>query len=241
MIRLFLIASLLCLSFLNAAQDHRKRYAANTQQKIIYTNKQLRIKPPATDDQTAYGTYFGLEGHYATGTQTDRRQLSKNLYRENDEAMIYNEVTFKLGFGDIGEDRAELGLTINKGYKFKDSTVESEFDTGRSIDFSYFFIFRSMYEAVDTTNIIPFVRLGAGVGQFDIKSEYQEYYDGARTILSTEYKYGAGIFSQLSRRMELSFCYLIIKREFQKIDNNDFPQEIIHNTGGLSLGLNYHF
>jgi hypothetical protein len=155
--------------------------------------------------------------------------------------MIYNEVVFKLGFGDIGDDRLELGLAINKGYAIKDSTVESEFDTGRSIDLSYFFTFKSLYEPLDTTNMIPYVRFGAGIGQFDIKQAYQEYYGGTETIIATEYKYGAGLFSQLTRQMELTFCYLIIKREFQKIEDSGFSKQIIHDTGGLSLGLNYHF
>ncbi len=238
--RLLLILMLLLPALLNGA-EYRKRIAANSQQKIVYTNKRLQIKPPSTDEQPAYTVYFGLEGHYGTGTQTERTRLSKNLYREFDEAMIYNEVTFKLGFGDIGDNRFELGLSINKGYSLKDSTVESEFDTGRSLDLSYFFTFKSLYEPLDTTNIIPFVRIGAGIGQFDIKQEFQEYYDGTETILATEYKYGAGLFSQVSRRMELSLSYLIIKREFQEIEDSGFSKEISHDTGGLSLGLNYHF
>ena len=233
---------LLLLGTLLSASDYRNRQpSASTQQKIIYTNKRLQIKPPVTDSSIAYSTYFGIEGHYATGTQTERTQLSQNLYREYDEPMIYSEITFKLGFGDIGDDRLELGLTINKGYVLKDSTVESEFDTGRGVDLSYFFTFKSLYEPLDTTNFIPYVRLGAGIGQFDIKQEYQEYYDGTQTIIATEYKYGAGVFSQLTRRMELTFCYLIINRQFQEIEDSGFSKEITHDTGGLSLGLNYHF
>ena len=241
MLRLLTLLLFLSFSFSEAA-DYRNRHAANTaQQKIIYTNKRLQIKPSSTEHDLSFSTYFGIEGHYATGTQTERTQLSQNLYREYDEAMIYHEVTFKLGFGDIGDDRLELGLTINKGYVLKDSTAESEFDTGRSADLSYFFTFKSFYEPLDTTNFIPYIRLGAGIGQFDIKQEYQEYYDGTQTIIATEYKYGAGIFSQMTRRMELSFCYLIINRQFQEIEDSGFSKEILHETGGLSLGLNYHF
>lgn len=233
---LFLGISILCGS------DYRKRVAAtHSQPKIIYTNKRIQVRPPSTKNHPVYRTYFGIEGHYGTGVQTERTRLSKNLYREYDEPMIYNEVTFKLGYGDIGEDRLELGLAINKGYSLKDSTVESEFDTGRSIELSYFFTFESLYEPLDTTNFIPYVRFGAGIGQFDIKQAYQEYYDGTQTIIAMEYKYGAGVFSQLTRRMELTFCYLIIKREFQEIEDSGFAKEIIHDTGGLSLGLNYHF
>lgn len=232
---------ILLLGTLLSGTDYRKRIAANGQQKIVYTNKRLQIKPPSTENTPAYTTYFGIEGHYGTGNQTERTRLSKNLYREYDEPMIYNEVAFKLGFGDIGEDRLELGLTITKGYSLKDSTAESEFDTGRGIDIAYLFAFNSLYEPLDTNNIIPFVRLGAGIGQFDIKQEFQEYYDGTETILATEYRYGFGVFSQLTRRMELMFSYLIIKREFQEIEDSGFDKEILHDTGGLSLGLNYHF
>jgi len=239
--RILLLLVVLGASFVDAS-DYRSRQAAvNTQQKIIYTNKRLQLKPPSTDSDISYSTYFGIEGHYATGTQTERTQLSKNLYREYDEAMIYHEVTFKLGFGDIGDDRLELGLTINKGYVLKDSTVESEFDTGRSLDISYYFAFKSLYEPLDTTNFIPYLRIGAGIGQFDIKQEYQEYYDGTQTIIATEYKYGVGVFSQVTRRMELTFGYLIINRQFQEIEDSGFSKEITHDTGGLSLGLNYHF
>lgn len=242
MTRLLFSALLLLTVTLEAAE--RKYPTAVTppqQQKIIYTNKRLSVKSPVSDDSGHFGTYLGLEGQYATGIQTERTRLSEHLYRENDEAMIYNEVTFKLGFGDIGEDRFELGLTVNKGYSFKDSTVKSEFDTGRSLDASYSFIFDALYEKIDTGNIIPFFRIGVGIGQFDIKEEYQSYYNGAKSILATDYKYGAGLFMQLTRRMEFSFSYDIVKRQFQKIEDSGFDKEIIHNTGGLSFGINYHF
>jgi opacity protein-like surface antigen len=221
----------------------RKRIAASTpaQQKIIYTNKRLTILPPQASSAERFGTYLGLEGQYATGIQTDRTRLSEYLYREYDEAMIYNEITLKLGFGDINDDRFEIGLTVNKGYALKDSTVTSEFDTGRSLDISYYFVFNSFYEAVDTTNFLPYFRIGIGIGQFDIKEEYQASYNGEESIYSTDYKYGVGVFGQMTRRMELTFGYDIVRRQFQKIEDNGFEKEIVHNTGGLSLGLNYHF
>ena len=232
----------LLLHHLDAAERKRVAAALPTQQKVIYTNKRINILPPQTDGVERFGMYLGLEGQYATGIQKDRTSLSENLYRENDEPMIYNEVTLKLGFGDINEDRLEFGLTVNKSYVLKDSTATSEFDTGRSLDVSYTFVFDSFHDAVDTTNFLPYFRIGIGVGQFDIKEEYQNSYRGTESIYSTDYKYGIGLFSQLSRRAELTFGYDIIKREFQKIEiENGFEKEIIHNTGGLSLGINYHF
>lgn len=234
----------LLLTSLLAAQGYEKRkkryYGSSNQKTVVYSGPKALQQPAPATPRRNRSYYIGIATQYAQGSQMESTRLSSNLYRQQKEAIIYNELTFFLGIGSMSEDRIEIGLTMNKSFFPKDSTVNTEFEKGRSLDLAYSFIFESLYNPVDAYNIIPFFRIGLAIGQFDIKDEYQEYYAG-ESILATDYSATLGLYFQLSPSLESQAGYVITKREFQDIKEGSFVKETSHDTGGIGVGLSYRF
>jgi len=236
---------LLCILLLgildaNGYDKRKKRYYSNVDQtNIIYTGKKT-AQPEATPQNTPLAYYIGFTTRYAQGTQSETTRLSSDLYRIKEEEIIYTELTFTFGIGDIGEDRLEFGLSMNKNFVPKDSAADTEFEKGRSLGVAYSFVFDSLYNRVDSSNVIPYFQIGLAVGEFDIKDEYKEYY-ASQSILSTDYLGGMGLYSQLASNLELHLGYEVIKRDFQDIKESMFTKKTAHLTQGISAGLNYHF
>lgn len=235
---LFLLAATLCSSALLGAE--KRRLYPVPQQTVIYSGPKDSLPKTTQDNPEKTRWYIGLRGIYATGEQTLRTQLGESIYREDRYDVTGRDVGMILGFGGMGSDRIEMVVSPSRSFSYTDSTHVEEFSIGRGLDLSYYFVMDVLYQKANPSNIVPYIKMGVGISQFDIEQSYSETYD-ADTILANDYFLGFGSLFQLGNRVSVSAAYLVTYREFQSIESGSYEKRITQRLNALEVSLQYHF
>ncbi len=183
------------------------------------------------------GFYVGLEAYRGMGTRTWKTtDADTSVTTETEENIEFSQQTLKIGMLVEGH-RAYLGLTAGKDIT-EDGT--SQYKEGHSIDAGFDFVFDTLYDASSSSNILPFLRAGIGIGFYEHLDEDKIYYEDD-TATAVEVRLGVGIYYQIDRTFEVAASLERLASVQYFKDTNDNTLEITDALSSLSVGVNYHF
>lgn len=183
------------------------------------------------------GVFIGVETYGASGTRTYAITTSGESTTELEHDIDYTQQTLKLGIGDLGDNRLAVGFTFGKDISYEGDSL---YKSGTSVDIIWDIVMSSLYQESSQSNLLPFFRLGFGIGSYEYLDEEKSLYteDSATTA---EFKFGFGAYYQIDKTFELALSYDFQIAAFSYEDPDGDIMNITDDIGGLALGFNIHF
>jgi len=183
--------------------------------------------------------YIGLETYSATGTRTNKYTDSSGWTAEATADIDFTQRALKIGFGKLGENRLTIDLT--SGRDITDSTSgDSYYKEGTGVGLTWDIVMSSMYKSASASNLLPFLRLGFGIGTYEYLDEYKYLY-AEDTVSTVEFKWGIGVYYQINKTFELSASYDSQTAALAYENASGDKWEITDQVGGVAIGFNVHF
>lgn len=183
------------------------------------------------------GVFIGIETYEASGTRTYTVTASGESTTELEHDIDYAQQTLKLGIGDLGDNRLAVGFTFGKDISYKGDSL---YKNGTSVDIIWDIVMSSLYEESSQSNLLPFFRLGFGVGSYEYLDEEKPLY-AEDSATSAEFKFGFGAYYQIDKTFELALSYDFQITAFSYEDPDGDIMNVADDIGGLALGFNIHF
>ncbi|MDQ1339647.1 MAG: hypothetical protein QG567_800 [Campylobacterota bacterium] len=183
------------------------------------------------------GVFIGIETYGASGTRTYTISTSGNSATELEHDIDYAQQTLKLGIGELGDNRLAVGFTFGKDIRYEGDSL---YKSGTSVDIVWDIVMSSLYQESSQSNLLPFFRLGFGVGSYEYLDEDKPLYV-EDTASSVEVKFGFGVYYQIDKTFELALSYDFQTSAFAYEDVDGDTMDIADSVSGLALGFNVHF
>lgn len=218
-----------------------KRKLAEEKQKLksdqLRTEPQSKTLPQEEPRGKQSGFYIGIEAFGATGRRTSTVKNSSGVTLSETESDIdYTHQKLQLGLIVEG-NRVALGVTAGKEIRDSDGSL---YKKGTGVDMTFDLVSDSLYDPASTSNILPFLRLGAGIGVYEHLDEDKIYFEDD-TATAIEGKLGLGLYYQINETFEIAASYewMFSVQNYQ--DTSDNTLEISDTISGIALGFNAHF
>jgi hypothetical protein len=221
-----------------------ERLKLELEKKQLAEEKQKAAQPaPAPSHQARRSSakestfYLGLETYSASGTRTYKTSYKNGGSYSTGYDSKFTQQALKLGFGGLGDNRLALDLIFGK-----DITIDGDslYESGTGVGLTWDIVMSSLYNPSDSSNLLPFLRLGFGVGSYKHLEENKIYY-AEDTTSSVELKWGLGIYYQINKSFELALSYDWLTGAMAYKDANENELTITDQVGGIALGINAHF